>query len=224
VYQTYTYSSICSQTQQRNSSRKTKIIEKIHSTFDQGERKPKKETMTTPLASKSSPTDNNMDRTLQTASTPTPTPSSSQNNGPHSQSQPNDQLQPQHPQVHGLSLTPLTQCTHYSTPLDIIAIRHFCCNKFYACIRCHNALESSNYPTNTHTNTNKTTPPPPTAPAPHPATVWPLSRRNEKAVLCGACKRLLTIGEYLGCGSVCTGCGAGFNPGCRGHWGGYFEM
>jgi uncharacterized CHY-type Zn-finger protein len=103
-------------------------------------------------------------------------------------------------QVHGLSLTALTQCTHWKSPLDIIAIRHACCGKFYACISCHDALEE------------------------HTSSVWPLPQRDERAVFCGNCKHVLTIDEYLSCGSVCTQCGAGFNPGCKGHWGLYFEM
>lgn len=106
----------------------------------------------------------------------------------------------QPPQVHGLSLTSHTQCTHWSSPLDIIAIRHFCCNKFYACISCHKALEC------------------------HPPTVWPLSQRHERAVLCGQCGHVLSVEEYLRCGSACTRCEVGFNPGCKGHWGMYFEL
>jgi uncharacterized CHY-type Zn-finger protein len=108
--------------------------------------------------------------------------------------------QPPRPIVHGLSLTPLTQCAHYSSPLDIIAIRHACCSKFYACIACHNALET------------------------HEPTVWPISQRDERAVLCGRCGHVLGIGEYLGSESQCTECGRGFNPGCKGHWGRYFEV
>jgi uncharacterized CHY-type Zn-finger protein len=34
----------------------------------------------------------------------------------------------------------------------------------------------------------------------------------------------MTIREYMECGSRCLGCGAGFNPGCRGHWRFYFEV
>lgn len=103
-------------------------------------------------------------------------------------------------QVHGLSLTPLTQCIHWNSPLDIIAIGHACCRKFYACISCHDALED------------------------HTSSAWPFSQRDERAVLCGKCGHVLRIDEYLRCGSVCTGCGAGFNPGCKNHWGLYFEM
>ncbi|KAG9242598.1 zinc finger CHY domain-containing protein [Calycina marina] len=106
----------------------------------------------------------------------------------------------QSPTVHGTGLTPLTQCTHWNSPLDIIAIKHKCCNQFYACISCHAEL------------------------AKHPAEVWLKSERGEKAVLCGSCKHVLSIDEYLNCGNVCMGCGKDFNPGCRNHHGLYFEV
>jgi len=102
------------------------------------------------------------------------------------------------PIVHGLTTTPSTQCAHYHSPLDIIAIKHKCCNKFYACISCHAALED------------------------HAAQVWRVDERAEKAVLCGSCKHILTIAEYLACGNACTGCGEGFNPGCKNHYDLYF--
>ncbi|KAF1999916.1 CHY zinc finger family protein [Amniculicola lignicola CBS 123094] len=114
--------------------------------------------------------------------------------------QPPPPSSPPKPKVHGLALTPLTQCIHYSTPLDIIAIKHACCGKFYACISCHNALES------------------------HTPEIWSNQQRGEKAVLCGKCGHVASIGEYMEGGSRCGGCGEGFNPGCRGHWGMYFEV
>ena len=77
------------------------------------------------------------------------------------------------PQIHGLSVTPLTQCTHWHSALDIIAIKHACCQKFYACISCHNALES------------------------HDPQVWGVRDRDEKTVFCGACKGVLGVGEYM---------------------------
>ena len=101
--------------------------------------------------------------------------------------------------MHGLAITPLTQCTHYHSALDIIAIKHFCCGKFYACIRCHDELEA------------------------HAPGVWPRDRRDERAVLCGGCQHVLGIGEYMACGGACTRCGRGFNPGCKRHWDMYFE-
>lgn len=104
------------------------------------------------------------------------------------------------PVVYGLSLTRLTQCAHWHSPLDIIAVKHFCCKKFYACISCHDALET------------------------HASDVWPCTRRDEGAVLCGQCRHVLTVNEYLESGSRCTECGSAFNPGCKKHWGLYFEV
>lgn len=104
------------------------------------------------------------------------------------------------PPIHGLHLTPLTQCLHYHSPLDIIAIKHFCCKKFYACITCHDACET------------------------HARAIWPVHQRHERAVMCGACKYVLTVQEYMECGSRCGNCGCGFNPGCRAHWGMYFDV
>lgn len=104
------------------------------------------------------------------------------------------------PIVHGLSVTQLTQCAHWHSPLDIIAIKHFCCQKFYACISCHDVEET------------------------HKSGVWPRDQRNEKAVLCGACKHILSVDEYMHSGSRCTNCGEGFNPGCKNHWNLYFQL
>ena len=46
-----------------------------------------------------------------------------------------------HHTVHGIGLDNETRCTHYHTPVDVIAIKFKCCNKFYACIHCHNESE-----------------------------------------------------------------------------------
>ncbi|KAF1831906.1 hypothetical protein BDW02DRAFT_28022 [Decorospora gaudefroyi] len=104
------------------------------------------------------------------------------------------------PVVYGLAVTSLTQCTHWHSPLDIIAIKHFCCKKFYACISCHDACEA------------------------HKPGVWPKDLRTEKAVLCGKCKHVLAVDDYMKSGSACTKCGSGFNPGCKNHWALYFEL
>ncbi|KAF3763264.1 CHY zinc finger family protein [Cryphonectria parasitica EP155] len=103
------------------------------------------------------------------------------------------------PKVHGLNVTDRTQCAHWNSDLDIIAIRHKCCGEYYACISCHEAV------------------------AGHSAQVWARDERDTPAVLCGNCRRELTVAEYLGCGNTCPGCGAGFNPGCARHYDLYFE-
>lgn len=104
------------------------------------------------------------------------------------------------PVVHGLGLTPRTQCAHYHSERDIIAIRHKCCGAYYACIACHEAL------------------------AGHAPQVWPRAERTTQAVLCGNCHTELTISEYLASNNACPRCQAAFNPGCANHYQLYFEM
>ncbi|KAH7233410.1 zinc finger CHY domain-containing protein [Fusarium tricinctum] len=106
---------------------------------------------------------------------------------------------PSSPIVHGVNTSPKLQCSHWSSDLDIIAIRHKCCMQYYACISCHNEL------------------------AGHEPEVWQKSEHHELAVLCGNCGRGMTIAEYLGSHNRCPGCAAGFNPGCSKHYDLYFE-
>lgn len=103
------------------------------------------------------------------------------------------------PLVHGVDLDGETRCAHWHSPLDIVAIKMKCCETYYACKDCHEAL------------------------AGHAAAVWPRGERDEKAVLCGACGHEMTVRDYLACGDACPSCGAGFNPGCRHHHHFYFE-
>lgn len=100
--------------------------------------------------------------------------------------------------VRGVDIGPRTQCAHYHSDLDIIAIKFACCGAYYPCRECHDAV------------------------AGHDTDVWPVARFDENAVLCGACGHELTISEYLACGSKCPACGAGFNPGCAQHYELYF--
>ena len=106
---------------------------------------------------------------------------------------------PQVPDVRGIDLDPQTRCSHYHSPLDIIAIKMKCCGVYYACKDCHIAL------------------------AGHPIALWPRTEWQQRAILCGACKRELTIQEYLQCESRCPSCGAAFNPACANHYHFYFE-
>ncbi|CAN8105289.1 unnamed protein product [Discula destructiva] len=107
---------------------------------------------------------------------------------------------PTKPKVHGLEVSPLTQCAHWHSDRDVIAIKHKCCGAYYACISCHAAL------------------------ADHAPEVWLLGERDVGAVLCGRCGREWTVAEYLGCRGACPGCEAAFNPGCARHYEMYFEM
>ena len=103
------------------------------------------------------------------------------------------------PQVRGVGLDAQTRCGHYHGPTDIIAIKMRCCGEYWACKDCHIEL------------------------AGHAIAVWPARERDQAAIFCGACGLEMTIREYMGCASRCPECGAGFNPGCRKHYGFYFE-
>jgi len=103
------------------------------------------------------------------------------------------------PTVHGLDLDPETRCAHWRSPLDVIAIRMRCCDRYYACRDCHDALEA------------------------HSVQVWPKAEWDQPAVLCGVCDHQLTVVEYLASESRCPACEAEFNPGCRKHHHLYFE-
>jgi uncharacterized CHY-type Zn-finger protein len=102
--------------------------------------------------------------------------------------------------VHGVSVNEQTQCVHYHSAHDIVAIRFKCCDKFYACIHCHEEI------------------------AGHEPVLWGRDERETAAVLCGNCHSTLSIAEYLASGNTCPRCGALFNPGCAKHHDLYFEL
>lgn len=102
--------------------------------------------------------------------------------------------------VHGVNLDGETRCAHYHSAVDIVAIRLRCCNEYYACKECHDAL------------------------ADHPLAQWPRDAFDSRAVMCGACGTELTINAYLSCESRCPSCGARFNPACSRHYHYYFSM
>ncbi|GAA4507587.1 CHY zinc finger protein [Hymenobacter ginsengisoli] len=102
--------------------------------------------------------------------------------------------------VSGSRVNARTQCAHYHSERDIIAIKHKCCDTFYACIKCHNEAAS------------------------HPAQVWPRQEFSEPAVYCGNCHSTLSIEQYLACANKCPSCQAAFNPGCATHYHLYFEQ
>ncbi len=102
--------------------------------------------------------------------------------------------------VYGVDVDPCTRCRHWHGDNDVIALRFACCDQWFCCFDCHQAL------------------------ADHVPAVWPQGRRDVKAVLCGACGHSLRIDEYLACDSTCPACGAAFNPGCARHYHLYFEV
>lgn len=103
------------------------------------------------------------------------------------------------PRVLGVELDEKTRCAHYNGERDIIAIKLRCCDEFYACKECHDAL------------------------ADHPVVAWPMELFGQPAVLCGACRTQLSISAYLQCGNQCPACGSAFNPGCSLHHHFYFS-
>jgi len=82
--------------------------------------------------------------------------------------------------------------------VDIVSFRFPCCDGFWACHDCHDAL------------------------ADHPARPWPQGSGKEPAVLCGACRGVLTVASYRAHDHACPLCGAPFNPRCRLHHPRYF--
>lgn len=101
--------------------------------------------------------------------------------------------------VKGVALDANTRCRHYGTDKDIIAIKFKCCETFYACYECHEQL------------------------ADHSPEVWDKSEWDMPAVLCGSCRHVLTIQEYMDSGNCCPKCGSVFNPGCKTHYHLYFR-
>jgi uncharacterized CHY-type Zn-finger protein len=99
--------------------------------------------------------------------------------------------------VRGVGLDDDTRCVHYATERDVVAIRFGCCEAYYACFRCHQEL------------------------ADHDAVPWPVDRREEPAVRCGACGTPMSAPAYVST-DTCPECGTAFNPNCERHYGRYF--
>jgi uncharacterized CHY-type Zn-finger protein len=103
-------------------------------------------------------------------------------------------------QVKGSHVDLETQCAHYHSDRDIVAIKFACCGDYYACFHCHEQC------------------------ADHPTRLWNEARFDECAVLCGHCGYELTICEYLARRADCPACKAPFNPKCRSHLKRYFAV
>lgn len=101
---------------------------------------------------------------------------------------------------HGTGVNARTQCAHYHSERDLIAIKFKCCDTFYACMQCHAEVTD------------------------HAPLVWPKAEFATAAIYCGNCHNTLSIKQYLGCADTCPVCQAAFNPGCRNHYHLYFEQ
>jgi len=102
--------------------------------------------------------------------------------------------------LRGVDVDTETRCAHYDTELDVVALRFPCCDSYYPCFRCHEAVTD------------------------HEPERVPRERFDEAAVLCGVCGATLPVRAYLDCDDRCPECGAAFNPGCRRHRDRYFAV
>ena len=100
--------------------------------------------------------------------------------------------------VYGRAVDGQTRCVHWHGPLDVVALRLPCCDRFYPCRRCHDEC------------------------ADHPARRWPASASDEVVAVCGVCGTQMTAAEYLRA-TGCPRCGTPFNPRCALHRDLYFE-
>jgi uncharacterized CHY-type Zn-finger protein len=102
--------------------------------------------------------------------------------------------------IYGKLIDENTRCIHYNSLQDIIAIKLKCCNKYYACIHCHNELEE------------------------HEPIVWEKDEFENTAIICGFCAAEITIKNYFECDNVCPACKSLFNPKCSNHYHFYFKV
>jgi uncharacterized CHY-type Zn-finger protein len=93
-----------------------------------------------------------------------------------------------------------TRCSHYHSELDIIAIKFKCCDMYYPCYFCHQED------------------------ADHSPIKWDKNEFDSPAILCGRCKKELTINEYMQSNAICPNCTSNFNPKCTNHFHFYFDI
>lgn len=103
-----------------------------------------------------------------------------------------------HP-VRGVDVGPETRCAHYDSGRDVVALRFPCCETYYPCFECHEAV------------------------ADHDPVRWGPADGRRRAVLCGRCGTESTVEEYVEGDDACPACDAPFNPGCRSHYRYYFD-
>ncbi|PSL43963.1 putative CHY-type Zn-finger protein [Salsuginibacillus halophilus] len=104
-----------------------------------------------------------------------------------------------HTPVYGLDLDEKSRCQHYHTAVDIISNACACCDSFYACARCHQAVMN------------------------RPFQPFPASRRKEGCVMCGNCGYKMTKEVYQTANDQCPECDHPFNPNCKQHAKWYFS-
>jgi uncharacterized CHY-type Zn-finger protein len=102
--------------------------------------------------------------------------------------------------VHGVGVDDATRCVHYDTDRDVVAIRFACCDRYYPCHACHDAVTD------------------------HDPERVPREAFEAPAVLCGACGVELSVATYLDADHACPACDHEFNPGCATHADLYFDV
>src|SRR5260370_35494239 len=91
-------------------------------------------------------------------------------------------------EIIGLDVDYQTRCEHSASALDVLALRFKCCEAYYACVECHDAL------------------------AGHEVKVWGKLDHDAKILLCGACRTEFTIRTLLRCNDRCPNCNTAVNP------------
>ncbi|CCE90863.1 Hot13p TDEL_0B07340 [Torulaspora delbrueckii] len=99
-------------------------------------------------------------------------------------------------EIYGETVDNESRCVHWHSPLDVIALKFRCCQRFYACYSCHELTG--------HTPQRYRLP------------------SQEKVVMCGVCRTPMTFDQYAQLS--CPNCSALFNPGCKIHYDMYFQM
>jgi len=102
--------------------------------------------------------------------------------------------------VCGVEVDAETRCTHYDGARDVVALRFPCCETYFPCFRCHDAVTD------------------------HESERITRASFGDPAVLCGVCGTTLSVSTYLECDDSCPDCTASFNPGCRRHRDRYFDL
>lgn len=101
--------------------------------------------------------------------------------------------------IYGKVVDDETRCEHYASEKDIIAIKFYCCGKYYPCYKCHQEAED------------------------HSIQRWPKEEFDQQAILCGVCQTEQTIETYMN-HNTCPECDSPFNENCRLHYPIYFEV
>jgi uncharacterized CHY-type Zn-finger protein len=117
----------------------------------------------------------------------------------HGQTCDNTVMEESSVRVYGPVTDGQTRCVHYHSDKDVVALKFRCCGRYFPCFQCHADIES------------------------HAPERWPQSDWDTKAVLCGVCRKEMTINTYRAT-SDCPACGADFNPGCADHAHLYFDV